>query len=311
MQTNNAHEYTDEQLQAAIDAAKSIQEGFHPPRNKEERKHLNLIEARAFLAALPKPGHCVEADQKAQPWTLPAPPPGRRWHREDWTQDMLPEGWRPLLLDERTHEEDQYYIPEMGWRDGNSNPVARPFTMHTRTRRPLPAEASAEPEQTKPADDGPPWIPHDGGPCPLKDSEVEEWEFDMRLDGISPGVCPPRAYRWEHTQNSDDIIAYRVIKWRPGHGPQPASKADEPAPAKPGHGWPYDDLLKSMDRPTPAQPWTPKPGDVVRLKSGGPRMTVCGSEETDCSYVAWFVDGQLYEDCLPNECLIPAKEGQP
>jgi uncharacterized protein YodC (DUF2158 family) len=67
MQTNNAHEYTDEQLQAAIDAARSLQKGFYPPRNAEERKHLNLLEARAFLAALPKPDHFADVSKMVQP----------------------------------------------------------------------------------------------------------------------------------------------------------------------------------------------------------------------------------------------------
>ena len=33
---------------------------------------------------------------------LPTPPPGMKWHREDgWTEDMLPQGRRPLILEEK------------------------------------------------------------------------------------------------------------------------------------------------------------------------------------------------------------------
>lgn len=35
------------------------------------------------------------------------------------------------------------------------------------------------------------------------------------------------------------------------------------------------------------QPWRPSPGDLVKLKSGGPKMTVgeCGTEHVTCQ---WF-----------------------
>lgn len=33
-------------------------------------------------------------------WSLPAPPSGMQWHRTDWTEDQLPEGWRPILKGE-------------------------------------------------------------------------------------------------------------------------------------------------------------------------------------------------------------------
>lgn len=38
---------------------------------------------------------------EAPPFTLPTPPPGIKWHREDgWTAEMLPPGTRPLCKDE-------------------------------------------------------------------------------------------------------------------------------------------------------------------------------------------------------------------
>lgn len=30
-----------------------------------------------------------------EPWRLPEPPAGRQWHRLDWMQNMLPQGYRP------------------------------------------------------------------------------------------------------------------------------------------------------------------------------------------------------------------------
>lgn len=74
-------------------------------------------------------------------WTLPPPPEGRQWHRMDWTEEMLPEGWRPLLFDETQQKEDEWMIAEMIW-DTLICHVSAPINeehSHRRTRRPLPA----------------------------------------------------------------------------------------------------------------------------------------------------------------------------
>ncbi len=67
----------------------------------------------------------------------------------------------------------------------------------------------------------PAWIPHDGGPCPIKDEEVEEWQFKFRDgDTTHAQLTQPSEYIWEHCEEEDDIIAYRVLKWKPGFGPK-------------------------------------------------------------------------------------------
>ena len=60
-----------------------------------------------------------------------------------------------------------------------------------------------------------------------------------------------------------------------------------------------------------AQPWTPRPGDVVRLKSGGPDMTVeiCNDDQEACC--SWFDASGFSQRFFPAACLTPAKEGQP
>jgi hypothetical protein len=61
-----------------------------------------------------------------------------------------------------------------------------------------------------------PWIEWRGGHCPLKDEEVEEWEYKLRGGAIYT-YRQPESLRWTHRQptpNLDDIISYRVLKWR-------------------------------------------------------------------------------------------------
>ncbi len=83
-------------------------------------------------------------------WKLPDPPEGRKWHREDWTQEMLPDGWRPLLYGEIPQGGDEGFdgsawktdwvaIGEPLVNDGNT------YSLH-RTRRPLPQPVISIPE---------------------------------------------------------------------------------------------------------------------------------------------------------------------
>jgi hypothetical protein len=82
---------------------------------------------------------------RIKPWSLPAPPPSKSWHRADgWTEEMLPSGYRPLLADESMSDEDEYGDD---YRVGTVGPTKwknfkglRASSNHMRTTRPLPTE---------------------------------------------------------------------------------------------------------------------------------------------------------------------------
>lgn len=58
----------------------------------------------------------------------------------------------------------------------------------------------------------------------------------------------------------------------------------------------------------PAQPWTPAVGDTVRLKSGGPVMTVMDAEEDGEFWCLWFDPcGNKEGMDFPTACLTPAQ----
>jgi hypothetical protein len=58
-----------------------------------------------------------------------------------------------------------------------------------------------------------PWIEWHGGPCPLKDEEVEEWEYKFDSGVHIKEPCEkPSAYNWG--MDGDGILAYRVLKTR-------------------------------------------------------------------------------------------------
>jgi hypothetical protein len=137
---------------------------------------------------------------------------GQEWHREDFTEDMLPDGWRPLLMGEKDQPDDEeldgeswkntleIYKEQAGeWRTNAADP-------HSRTRRPIPAaekKPMLTPEQVA---DG--WIEWHGGECPVWGGSAPQY---MLRD--TPGKFFDRLaaseLRWSHTLSQGDIIAYR------------------------------------------------------------------------------------------------------
>jgi len=55
-----------------------------------------------------------------------------------------------------------------------------------------------------------------------------------------------------------------------------------------------------------------KVGDTVRLKSGGPVMTVVEvDDEEDEIHCQWFADSENKRDCFPTDSLKPYEEPKP
>lgn len=204
------------------------------------------------------------------PFTLPTPPPGMKWHREDgWNDGDLPQGTRPFIEGEMPQKDDfcildgrlKWTVAVNWWSDAPASPQCRyrttrpllftheghEWTWH-RAGDPMPCNgdkmvvaltqwqwgddqgkgniigwryADAE----KP--DEIPWIEWHGGPCPLKDEEVEEWERQYRNGTTGNGV-KPSAFDWLNRGWNNDIIAYRVLKWREKKPKVPLGPEDVP-----------------------------------------------------------------------------------
>ncbi len=125
---------------------------------------------------------------------------GEEWHRNDWTKDMLPDGWRPLLLNEQHVAGDEYKSSK----DGKFRPQFNsPHTVHAhykhrRTRRPLPVLTPAQ------IADG--WLEWHGGECPVWDRSIPNVMF---RDGDTHGKWNAGVMEWNHIGTGRDIIAYR------------------------------------------------------------------------------------------------------
>jgi hypothetical protein len=87
-----------------------------------------------------------EDELTAAPWKLPEPPENKQWHRVDFTEEMLPEGWRPLLKDEDSQPDDEYLTGNLWrWSGGVSSLEIK---ARYRTQRPLPAPSTPQPSQS-------------------------------------------------------------------------------------------------------------------------------------------------------------------
>lgn len=82
------------------------------------------------------------AAQKPTPtFQLPPPPPGMQWHREDdWEEEDLPQGWRPLASGEQVvvlNDECLFYTRTASIWGPVTQPDTRGDRFFIRTRRPL------------------------------------------------------------------------------------------------------------------------------------------------------------------------------
>lgn len=80
-----------------------------------------------------------EVEKPEPAFQLPPPPPGMQWHRKDgWEEGDLPQGWRPLVVGEEEHDEDEFgsRINNAWMPTPDSGKVVGAY-YKVRTRRPL------------------------------------------------------------------------------------------------------------------------------------------------------------------------------
>lgn len=91
------------------------------------------------------PEKCLWMGRKIRlkPWSLPPPPEGMQWHREDgWTEEMLEGGWRPQCLgeygNEYEHSSDGAQWEEVTCKASIMAVTPNDANGFYRTKRPLP-----------------------------------------------------------------------------------------------------------------------------------------------------------------------------
>jgi len=129
---NTEMNMTPEQKDQWLDACYAMRDG--------ERIQVQLLSGEWADTAIFDPRLPHRRKPKPAPWSLPPPPDGQEWHRTDWTEGDLPEGWRPLLKGEVYQNGDEYKLGSE-WRvetNVSSYQTTECCYYPTRTRRPLP-----------------------------------------------------------------------------------------------------------------------------------------------------------------------------
>jgi len=136
--------------------------------------------------------------------------PGERWHRTDFTPDMLPEGWRPSLLGEEEQTGDEQVSRFGKWlRVPYPHGDVLPDDAHLRTRRPLP------PPPPTFEHGGKVWNSHvPGDPCPVDDSKgieglMANGIIDTRL-GNGSTASRLAKWWWWFDCGKTSLIGYRI-----------------------------------------------------------------------------------------------------
>lgn len=143
--------------------------------------------------------------EQPKPFTLPTPPPGMRWHREDgWTEGDLPPGMRPLVEGEEVSLGDETEAYSSGWQQCRASigRVAGVSKLIYRTRRPLLFTHS-----------GHEWTWHRaGGSCPC---DGEKMVYVLFHDGEIRGMHTAKFLGW------GDNAQWKIIGWRYADAPLP------------------------------------------------------------------------------------------
>ena len=164
-----------------------------------DKKHLHECD-KTYRLSLSVPWPEVKPD--AQPFQLPPPPPGMQWHRTDgWQESDLPQGMRPLVLNEQEQAGDQWggSGKVKNWYDVVADDCDRvlPHFNHRRTRRPLTFTHA-----------GKTWTWHRlGDPMPCAGLAL----VTTLLEDGEIGGTKIRAsrYDWNVRDNGDQIIGWR------------------------------------------------------------------------------------------------------
>lgn len=154
----------------------------------------------------------VIVEESPSPWRLPAPPEGREWHRTDgWTQEMLPDGWRPILIDEEVQEGDEFrnnFGIWLTWMPSCGKSKIGGFHCLHRTRRPLPAP------ETRRVPLGPEDVPPLS--C-LRLIDDKGWSIVSSVgpEGLCIGVEDDDGYYFHNLVGKWEILRLGSTKWEP------------------------------------------------------------------------------------------------
>ena len=201
---------------------------------------------------------------------------GQEWHRNDFTKDMLPDGWRPLLKHEKAKIGDEYLLMDTWCIQHHDDAFTANHYCATlqRTLRPL---LEVKKLVLTPAQIADGWIEWHGGDCPVWEGSTPEVMF---RDGETKNNWKAGAMAWDHIGSGSDIIAYRPD---PYEALKKAHSEGKVIQYKENENDTWDDL--------PEPTWFRKP-ECYRVKPS-PVMVPLGPDDVKCGDVLRYIEGHF------------------
>jgi len=133
---------------------------------------------------------------------------GQKWHRDDFTEEDLPPGYRPALLKEPQEDGDEFKNSDGEWEvvKYTTRQGAGPSFLPRRTRRPLPAVEE--------------WIPlgpEDVPPGSVFRNEIDGWDAPASVNSMGVVLANRLGNRfdWRQLFNGWQILRPGTTEWQP------------------------------------------------------------------------------------------------
>lgn len=183
------------------------------------------------------PASCEYRIKLDEPWSLHEhvakffgpPPKDAKFHREDWTADMLPEGWRPLLEGEdrqgcdevRDNFQDKKFVILESIALGDEKTITSIAPFH-RTRRPYPQPTRRVPLEAKDVPPGSVFRPIEWGDTPsfVTLASVRKMAVVFNAGDLGKHLCD----QGKCASTSWHVLMDQWLIKRPGEDWQPCSK---------------------------------------------------------------------------------------
>ena len=325
--------YTDTQLQAAMDVAFPVANRLSDPHLTTEPRQPSwagessnrLAIARAFLAELGKIKPATTDDPYARLKAYAKA--GARIRCLDDMLDPSKKRWLTGLVWDwclptkqyEVHPDDLHLVPEYAPKhpdpQENWNQYAeKPSWSQASAELLEKAEAAGVDLDAQPKANAEPetfgahgktWFKHvPGDPRPCDGEAFVEVMFS---DGDLGYRAGDRGKDWDWSDDlhhTEKIIGWRYAEEQPEPKLPIATLAKDQVDLTPEA---QAAVEKAFTEEVFGKSYQPRPGDVVRLKSGGPEMTVTQTKDNECR-TQWFTNGQIKFSNFFNFCLEPANK---
>lgn len=154
---------------------------------------------------------------RIKPWTMPEPPAGMEWCYGQWTEDMLPDGYRPALLGEHLDHGEHEYLIGKTWHVQNGSTTCQKCHAFIRVKRPLPVKPETKCGPLG-LEDVPPGSVFRWKSWQCAKDNVCAWVAPLQVTatcGVLIGSTVPEWKTWDDLESDFEILRPDSTDWQP------------------------------------------------------------------------------------------------